>query len=174
MYSPTAIQSSSSFTDGLVSFTLSSLPDYTDFTNLYDHYRVDKLVVHFISSINDVNIANSIQDVGTLVTAVDFDGGATGLTYNQFLSYESCEMTPHCKNKTITIQPKAELAAKDNTAAVVSVAESSTKNLWWDCSNVNIPFYGVRYALTPESNPTGYHVWYTVWVEAFVTFKNTR
>lgn len=169
-----ALVTSAAFTDALAYFRLNQLPDYTELTALYDQYKVDKLVFHFISSITDLNIANSIQDVGTLLTAVDFDGGATGLTQTQFLSYESCQMTPHTKNKVLTIRPKAEMALVDASGTTVSGAISSTDNTWYDCSNTNVQFNGVRWATTAESGSTGYHIYYTCWVEAFVTFKNTR
>lgn len=173
MYSPTAVQAGASWADGLLSFKIADLPDYTELTALYDQYRVDKLVVHFISSGNAIASVGA-QDIGTLLTAVDFDGGATGLTFNQFLSYESCEVTSHGRDKIITIKPKAELAAIDVTPVNTSSALPAG-NVWWDCSITGIQHHGVRYGLTPYA--TGYSeyaIWYTLWVEAFVTFKNTR
>lgn len=174
MYSPTAIQSGSLFTDAIAGFRLNQLPDYTELTALYDQYRVDKLVFHFIPNVNEINYDVNQQDVGTLLTAVDFDGGATGLTIGQFLSYESCEVTPHCHKKVLTIKPRAELAAVDAAGTTISSGLPNNPNIWYDCSNVNLQFNGVRYAITPESGSTGYHIWYTLWIEAFVTFKNTR
>jgi len=172
MYSPTAIQAAATWADGLLSFKIADLPDYTELTALYDQYRVDKLVVHFINGTQPPYTTH--QDVGTLLTAVDFDGGATGLTFNQFLSYESCEVTPHGKTKTITIKPKAELAAIDSTPVNTSSALPAG-NVWWDCSITGIQHHGVRYGMTPYSSGGSTDAaWYTLWVEAFVTFKNTR
>lgn len=172
MFSPTAFTATASFTDGLISFMISDLPDYTELTALYDQYRVDKLVVHFMRGSTPSSLGH--QDIGTLMTAVDFDGGATGLTFNQFLSYESCEATSHDKDKFITIKPRAELAQVDSSSATVSSTLAGV-NAWFDCSNTSIKHYGVRWGMTPySSGAASYAQWYTVWIEAYVTFKNTR
>jgi len=174
MYNFGAIASSSVFGDGLAFFILQSLPDYTEFTALYDQYRVDKLVVHFIPNANVIDHSSSNLDSGTLLTAVDFDGGATGLTLTQFLSYESSQIHAHCVPAKITIQPRAELAAVNTGGTTVSSGLPNNANIWYDCSNTTVPFYGVRYATTAEAAATGYHTYYNIWVEAFVTFKSTR
>lgn len=174
MYNFGAIASSSVFGDGLAFFILQSLPDYSEFTALYDQYRVDKLVVHFIPNATIIDHASSNLDSGTLLTAVDFDGGATGLTQLQFLSYESAQIHPHCVPAKITIQPRSELAALNTSPATVAAVMPNNANMWYDCSNTTVPFYGVRYATTAEASATGYHTYYNIWVEAFVTFKNTR
>lgn len=170
----TALTSSSSFSDGLVFLQLQDLPDYTEFTALYDQYRVDKLVVHFYPSQTIIDLSDSRADPGTLLTAVDFDGGATGLTLNQFLSYESAQVHPHCVPRKITIKPRAELAVIDGSSATVAAALPNSGNIWYDCSNTAVRFHGVRVATTAESAPNGYHITYKIYVEAFVTFKATR
>lgn len=172
MYSPSAIAAGSAWADALYSFRISDLPDASELTALYDQYRVDKLVVHFINGTQPPYVSH--QDVGTLLTAVDFDGGATGLTFSQFLSYESCEVTPHGKVKTITIKPRAEVNSTDSGGNVVS-ASLAAANTWWDVSNTNVQHHGIRYGMTPYSaGSSGDAAWYTLWIEAYVTFKNTR
>lgn len=173
MLSPGAVQVTTTFADYLYSFRLTDLPDNSEFTALYDQYRVDKMVVHIIPNCDIFNSAATPQDTGTLLTAVDFDGGATGLTLNQFMSYESCEMTEHGKSKKITIKPRGELAAIDSGSSTVSAA-MAPDNMWWDCSNTLLKFNGVRYATTANSAAASWAVWYTLWVEVFITFKNTR
>lgn len=169
-----AIASSASFGDGLAFFILQSLPDYTEFTALYDQYRVDKLVMHFIPNATIIDHSSSNLDSGTLLTAVDFDGGATGLTLTQFLSYESSQVHKHCVPVKITVQPRAEFATINNSAVTVASGLTNSANIWYDCSNTTVPFYGVRYATTAEATVTGYHTYYKIWMEAFVTFKSTR
>jgi len=166
--------SSASFTDGLAYFQLQALPDYAEFTALYDQYQINKIVVHFIPNATNIDHSSSTLDSGTLLTAVDFDGGATGLTLSQFMSYESCQVHPHCRPAKITVKPRAETAAIDGTGTTISAVLPNNGNIWYDCSNTQVRFHGVRYATTAETSVSGYHANYNIWVECYVTFKATR
>ena len=162
---------SASFQDGLVAFRLADLPGASEFTALYDQYKVDKFCVHFVPW-QSVSETGGV-DPGTLLTAVDFDGGATGLTQSQFLEYESCQVTPIWQSKKVCVQPRAELNATDSNATVVSAAVAP-RSTWWDCSNTAIYHYGVRWGAVPDGVLTSNHFGYNIWMEVFLTFKATR
>jgi len=173
MYDSAKIQSAAAVQDGIIYFALALLPDYTEFTNLYDSYRVDKIVVHFNVTNNSIPLSNTNTDIGTLLVATDFDGGALGLGLAQFESYESCQVVPTCKSKTVICAPRAELVSLDGsgTSVAASLAKPGT---WYDCSNVDVRHYGVRWMCTAESAAGTDHQRWITWVEAFVTFKATR
>lgn len=163
-----SITSGLTFSDGLVSFSLASLPNVTEYTALFDHYKVNKMVVRFEPTANQVNPSTPCDT--KLLTAVDFDGGATGLSYAAFTSYETCQVTPMLHRKSITIQPRAETATIDNGSTNVN-AVVAPANTWFDCSNTGVNFYGVRYAMIQTALV---NVRYDIWVEVFLTFKTSR
>lgn len=175
MVTTSNITSTSSFLDYVAPFQLSFLPDYTEFTALYDQYRVDKLVYHFIplqSESTTYNAAGSPSN-SLLLTAVDFDGGSSGLTLPQFLSYESCTVVPAQRTHKVTVQPRATLAGANAAATIVNLAIAPT-DTWFDCATSTLPFFGCRFATLAETGSPTSHISYSVWIEAFVTFKNTR
>lgn len=168
------INTGTSFQDGQFFFELRFLPEYTEFTTLYDQYRVDKLVFRFMPLTNAGVSGVLAEQPQPLITAVDFDGGTVGLTQDQLLSYESAQITSAFKEKVITIKPRAELLSTDSDAITVS-ASVAPSNTWWDCSNVKILHHGVRYGIPANTTmPVGYGVRWTVWCEVYITFKNTR
>lgn len=163
-----SITSGAAFSDGLVSFSLGALPNASEYTALFDHYKVNKVVVRFEPTANQVNPSTPCD--ARLLTAVDFDGGATGLSYAAFTSYETVQVTPLLHRKSITIQPRAETATIDSGSTNVN-AVVAPANTWFDCSNTNVNFYGVRYAMTATAL---LNVRYDIWVEVFLTFKTSR
>lgn len=173
------LQSSTTFSDKLIGFRITYLPDYVELSALYDAYRVNKLVFHFIPAFNynaqaGLGATAAASDPGKLITAVDFDGGVTGLSEDAIRSYETAQITGPNQRHTVTIQPRAELLLNDATPTPVSAALVPT-NTWFDFSNVNINFWGVRCGVIPNSllDPQYGQLW-TVEVEAFLTCKMTR
>lgn len=175
-YRAASLTSTTSFSSLLISFSLSSLPDVSEFTTLFDNYRVDKLVVRIIPQFTNATGGTSILDAypGSLLTAIDFDGGTLTLTEDQFYSYDTCQITSPFATKIITIKPRAELAVIDSTAAVVAAA-SSSRNQWFDFSNVNIQHHGVRVGVQPNTTlATGAgQIWF-IYVDAFLTCRASR
>lgn len=173
-YLAATLTTATTFQDGLLQFELRYLPDFAEFTALYDQYRVDKLVFKFIPSANTNVSGLLVEQLLPYVTAIDFDGGSVGLTLAQLISYESAQFTSPYEKKTITVQPRAELLTLDGAAATVS-ASMAPSTSWWDCSNTAVSFFGVRYGIQAHpSMPGGYGGVMQIWCDVFLTFKNTR
>jgi hypothetical protein len=126
---------------GGVSPALSGLPSYTDFTGLYDSYKIVQIDAEFVPTIvvNDATCKN----IPTLHVVIDFDNAATPGSENTLLQYENCETV--CFNKVYkrSWQPCIDLAAY-NSGFTGTTSIPSTKN-WLDCSSPSINHYGLKY-----------------------------
>jgi len=172
MYYHTPIVFMGAFLDGVFDFQLGSLPGYTEMTVMFDQYRVDKWVVHFIPCAT-MCFPVSAQDSGQLLTAVDFDGGAAPIGQALFCEYESVKVHQPFQRTSVTVKPRSELLQNDAGGATVQ-STLTTPGAWFDCSNVTVKHYGVRWGSTADNAASGGHQQYNVWYEVFVTFKNTR
>lgn len=79
-------------TTGCFAFTLSQLPDYSEFTNLFDQYKVNGLKYEFIPRFNSID--QTAATGGEFYSAIDRTDNDAPTTLNQMLEYQSIRKTP--------------------------------------------------------------------------------
>ena len=117
------------------SFQLSDLPNYTEFTNLFDSYRFDEVEVIFIPGITEMAVPTN----ATVLSAVDFDDAGAAASLSSMLQSENCEL--HTINQPIRIKLKPRFASAAFAGAFTSYANSSG---WVDCASDTIQHYGLK------------------------------
>lgn len=135
-------------------FRLSDLPDYSQFTNLFDRYRINAVKLLFIPAYNSIeenqgnlNQASSLNYLSVqprVYTIIDKNGDATTSTENTMLENgnvriirEPCKsFTVYCKN------PCVQLAGE---ASGVIVSGISKARQWCDTTNYNMAHYGISW-----------------------------
>ena len=74
------------------SFNLSQLPNYTDFTNLYDQYRINKIVFKIIPKFSEASInagtANN-ANLAQIHSVIDYDDAVTPTALSDLVQYQS-------------------------------------------------------------------------------------
>lgn len=140
-----------------MSFTLSQIPSYTEFTNLYDRYMLMGVSIKFIplgtqSNTESVATGSGGQEAvgGWVYSVVDYDDNA--LFPATPAGVASMRMYPGFQAKNIYdtrrpgvkryIRPRTAIAQIDSTGAVVATANQ--RHTWIDCSNPNIQHYGLK------------------------------
>lgn len=127
-------------------FFLSQLPNYTEFTNLYDQYKISRIKVKFIYSANsqDVTTAANITALPNLLTVVD-NNDSTALTsagdYCQYKDFRIRRMDKPC---SVYFKPQFAVAAY--SGAFTSYA---SKTGWIDCASYNVKHYGLKFGVDP-------------------------
>lgn len=158
------VASSTVEVDQSYQFVLSSLPGYTDFTDLYDEYRIDKAKITWYpdtqQSLENAGIGNT-----TAFTALDFDDASTVLLAS-LQQYESCQHHNALHPFSRTVVPRFAVAA-------YSGAFSSYKNTsgWIDVASPSVIHYGIKVALPVQSGSPNT---YTPVMELWMSFKHTR
>lgn len=149
-------------------FTLGMLPAATDFTNLFDQYRINKVVW---KAIPKFTVVNGISGTGNALlaqvhTAIDYDDAnalPTGTALSEITQYQSHRMHRGTAIIRRTVVPKVELAGG---ATVFPKAYQ-----WIDCDNTAILHNGIKVVI-PKPLPAGTEMWYDVQMDVYLSCKN--
>ncbi len=139
------------YLNGSLSSTF-SLPNYTEFTSLFDEYCIKKVDIMVIPSMTSVGINQQVNFWAPwIVHAVDYDDtsstSATGL-----MQYDGAQFTQLAgaltrNNSPVlrSVYPRAPAAVIKSTG--VTTGQSPTQNMWINTSNPNVQHMGFKMAL---------------------------
>lgn len=162
-----------------LSFRLNLLPNYTEFTSLYDQYKIKKIIWRIERAFTGNDASQG--SVGTTVTtnkfirAVhDYDGGSSLSTEYQYLEYQNCKSYSAMGQRPLrlTLYPKVQDAIF-KTDAKTSYASSMIKPPWIDVANHDVEHYGIK-LFTPMITPSGNTQVHRVFATVIFQCKNTR
>lgn len=131
-----------------IPFALNDLPNASEFVNLFDQYRILKVVVKArpylaennttISSITNANVTPYVHVV------TDYDD-ATPLSvvadYQQYQNYSRHSMG---RGFTRVIYPAVAIAMYQTA---VSTGYGNKRKQWIDCANSTVPHYGIKFGI---------------------------
>jgi len=158
-------------------FALSSVPNYTEFTNLYDQYKINAVKVTLIPRGNTAEITASSgastvfqgQSVGVF-SVIDYDDTAVLANINEACQYQNMKMTRATQQHSRFLKPRFNLLSVTNQGTGATGASQNTRG-WLDCDYINVPHYGVKWALQQNVN---YNLTYDVKIDYYLAFKNVR
>lgn len=158
-------------------FALSSVPNYTEFTNLYDQYKINAVKVTLIPRGNTAEITASSgastvfqgQSVGVF-SVIDYDDTAVLANINEACQYQNMKMTRATQQHSRYLKPRFNLLSVTNQGTGATGASQNTRG-WLDCDYINVPHYGVKWALQQNVN---YNLTYDVKIDYYLAFKNVR
>lgn len=131
---------------------LSDVPDHSDFTKLFDQYRISGATFKLIPRFNVVGAEPAgvtPPPPSQVMTAFDYDG-AGPTTMNAILQYETLKTTRGMSVHTRFLKPAILAMAYQNT---VSTAYVPKWNQFIDTVNDAVPHYGL-YGLIPQIGMT--------------------
>lgn len=150
------------------SFLLSDLPNYTEFTNLFDSYRFLGVEMVFQPVANMGTIASNIAPTD-IWSVVDLDGTpALGITGVQ--QYNTAELHNCYKPFTVKLVPKPTIGMYDGTP--IAPGGEAPDGLWLDCADPNITHYGVMTAMPQYVSSTAQV--FNVYARYSIEFKASR
>jgi len=118
-------------------FTLSALPDSSEFTALFDQYRIMQVRVEFTPLFTDTSATVAYPPI---YSAIDYDdaNSVTGLQINE---YDSVMFTPTGTYFERIFNPRIALAAY--SGAFTSFAQPKV-GTWVDCASPSVVHYGLK------------------------------
>lgn len=163
---------------GAMNFSLSQCLGYTDYTKLFDQYRVNMVIVKFTPSLTTV-VNRPFDDTTTptdgtvprLVTALDRDDSTIPIDFESVQSKSKSRITYATKYQSYKFRPN-RLTMVYRTQATTGYKVDTQVKEFLDCGQADIPHYGVKYCLEPSS-PSNTYV-YDISVDYYVSFKNKR
>lgn len=170
-YTVAQYTSSSVGAGGAVQFSLNGVPSVTDFTSLYDQYKINGVKVEFIPDINNVQQSATPGGpiMGMLHTAIDYNSASTPSSLNQILQYPNLRSTRMTRIHKRYFRPRVAMTVYDG--AVANGYGTSARSQWLDCQYPDIPHYGLLVWLDATS-PTS--IQFNMKVTYYLAFRQAR
>lgn len=125
---------------------LDQLPNYTDFQNLYDTYKICRIKQKFIYDRNSADSLATATGYGlpNIITVNDFNDTAAISTVNEALEYASCKINRLDKPLTRFFRPTQDLTDSISTATV--------KSRWNETAESDIQHHGLKVLVEVPNN----------------------
>lgn len=132
-------------------FCLADLPDYTEFTNLWDQFRIAGVKVRVLPvncSSEFPTATNTVTNGGFIHAAPDQDDYNAPTTseagINELRSKTGYKMRSLQNYKGIQMYIRPTTATPVYGAGAFSQYAQSSRKLWMDCANANQQYYGQK------------------------------
>jgi hypothetical protein len=123
---------------GGFSFSLSQVPNTTDFSNLFDQYRIIEIAVTLIP--------NYIQANVPIYTAFDYDDALTPPNVFTLFEKQTCRISESDQVIERVFTPRT---LRETYATAVTSGYETAVGAWIDSQNDTIPHYGFKYFIAP-------------------------
>lgn len=165
---------------GAFSFNMNLLPNVSEYSSLYDQYKITGVSVKFVPKTSgqfqggSSGSANPIG-YGQVVSVIDFDDAATPLTKDQMLEYGSVKVTKSNREHKRFIKPKMlqEIFINSTTTGRAPIQAK-----WIDWSFPNAEHYGIKWFIDAPTvnNPLtdNSSIAYDAYATFYFACKNTR
>lgn len=149
------------------SFSLAALPNASEFTTLYDQYRIKQVKFKLLPRGNSSDVGTQ-NNLGSLFSVIDRDDAAAPGNINTLLQYQNMKQTRSSQSHTRIFRLTFNTSALDS--AGVPLGNKVTTG-WIDCASSTVPHYGLK--LWNEVS-TANTVVYDAIVTVAIDFKNVR
>lgn len=166
----TSINTATSTTFGAYAFSLAQLPDYTEFTNLYDQFRINKVLVKLVPNVNSAE-AGATQRLPQVHSVLDYNDSTAPTTLDELVQYNNYRMTMGSRIHTRKLTP----AFLDNVFETSSVTRGSNPNFkkWLSTSNATaIPHHGMKWAIGSTASASA--ITYTPYITFYISCKSVK
>lgn len=160
-------------------FTLDSLPNYTEFTNLYDMYKINAIKLSFVptaseyinSTTSSVIAQNGFQRFNSVL---DYDDTSVPVSENELLQYATLKNTPGTRPHVRYFKPRILTTVEEIVGA--TLGSSSTAPRWISCLSPSVEHLGVKIFVPPPvaGSAIGAAITYTVYATYYFQCRNTK
>lgn len=136
-------------------FSLQDVPGYTDFSGLFDYYRITGIRVKVIPYLqSDSNSVGTTNNSGNppIFYVVDTNDGSAPVSVNAVLEYNDHKIATVWKGFDVYFKPK------------FSDATQAERGGWVSTNNVTLDWYGLKIAIPPTVTATKFYVVTTFYI----------
>jgi len=132
---------------GWLGCSLSAMSGVTDFSNLFDQYRLNNFTITFSTRYSGTSPTTPFS--GTLYTCIDTNDATVPSSINQLREYQNCKIH-YLNNKdkrtcSVSFRPKVSMTGSDLSGLTVQPILSPWIN--FTTAGINMSYYGIKYAL---------------------------
>lgn len=174
-------------------FQLMDILDAQDFINIFEQFRIDKVVLKFTPTINkntssyaaSSGASLTIPRYGNWYTVIDDDNSTAQLTKSTVRQYGNCKVHPVIHDNPVSIsinKPKFRMIGGLETdgGTLSNTNYSQVKTGYLDCDTAQAQnHYGLRVLIEKLENSvaTSGNTWFQSWrvtAKYFISFKGAR
>lgn len=150
----------------------------TAYGNLYDQFRINKVVVKFVPTgatmkvieADSTNVPGSGVRTPTLATCIDYDSESTGtVSLTDMKNYASYREVQATKPHTRVFRPAVLLQAYRNATSTAYIPKFKQ---FIDCNQLTTGHFGLRWYLEAGTPAAAYS--YDLRIKVYMSFKNRR
>lgn len=137
---------------GAAQFRLDNLPQYTDFTALYDHYAIEQVDVEMdclansAPTSNDPNFPTNQGKMPSITYVPDFDDANVPVTASNINEYQRAKtFTFRGSGKPLKFSIKPRTAVTIYRSGVTSAYAPAAEGMPLDLGYIDIPHYGFKF-----------------------------
>jgi len=148
-------------------FRLSDFPGASDFTTVFDMYKL-KAAVIVINPTNNMTALTGVT-IPRLYSCIDYDDANT-VTRAQIMQYDTFVETPPGSGVVRAVVPRMAMAAYGSSAFS---SYANMRDQWIDMASTNVEHYGIKVVIEGGNQSTNLQN-YVVTITGFWEFKATR
>lgn len=155
-------------------FSLNMLPNSSEFTNLYDQYRIDYVWVTLrrlgVSNIIPSDVSTQAE-AGHVLLVIDTDDATALTTSNDYLQYMNCRILDTHKDYAFKVYPRPAIQMYNN--GITTGYGNPGRQIWCDSGYPAIHHFGLKVhfpSFTTNNAVNGWEVFY----KFKISFKNVR
>lgn len=154
-----------------IGFSLSAVTSHTEFTALYDQYKIEK-VRYTLMPRQTVTTGVGAGQVASapVFSVIDYDDANTPTSIAQLMQYQNLKTTKGMNNHTRVLKPGVQLQTQ-NVGGAASFGKT-LKSPWLDCADDTVQHNAIKLALQAPTG--GVSISYDIKIEYFLAFKNVR
>lgn len=150
-------------------FSLNQLPNSSDFTNLFDKYRIQGVKLRLLPNITDNNTGNAnTLNIPRTHYCWDYDDYTAPSSLNSMLERDNVKIIQGNQVINTFSRPKVQMAMYNS--ATTSGYGDAIKGQWIDCTNDAVPHYGFKMWCDTDAVSTQV-VRYKVYATFYLNFK---
>jgi len=158
--------SNTAFTLTAYQFNLNQIPLTSNFTNLYDQYRICGIKVTFyppVTQVSTITTINTPTAAARMFSAIDLNDNTPPASTDEIREYENCKINPITEKHVRYIPfPKFINSSGQNV------------NDWISSSNPGTAHYGLKVAVEPMGSTSTLSMNYNVEACFYLCFKNIK
>lgn len=163
------VDNTADYANGFV-FKLSDLPSYTEFTALYDQYRIKAVRFQIMWQQQSFNPQTTAPYLGTVLTAIDLDDSTAPASASEMYQYKYLKIGKSVGMTKRYLKPRTLNAIYNN--GVTTAYSLQPRSAWLDCANADIQHFGLKVFI---QKPSGSYVMSgVVKIKYYVEFRNPR
>lgn len=149
-------------------FSLSQLPNFGEFQNLYDQYKINMVKFQLIPRFTNAS-SNSSVPIGNLWSVIDYDDSAAPSSINDVLQYQNLKRSRMNVIHKRIIKPKILTQIFSGTLG----ADSPTRR-FIDCTYATTPHFGLKLWVDENAAPSGATLTWDLQCKFYLAMKNVR